>query len=85
MNTDRHRLRWTPIRVHRRASVAVVRFVVPPVSDTGPSSFRIPVSAVAIIPARYESSRLPGKALADIAGRPMIEHVYRREDAAARV
>jgi 3-deoxy-manno-octulosonate cytidylyltransferase (CMP-KDO synthetase) len=35
-------------------------------------------SIVAIIPARYQSSRLPGKPLADIAGRPMIEHVYRR-------
>jgi 3-deoxy-manno-octulosonate cytidylyltransferase (CMP-KDO synthetase) len=33
---------------------------------------------VAVIPARYESSRLPGKVLADIAGRPMVEHVYRR-------
>jgi 3-deoxy-manno-octulosonate cytidylyltransferase (CMP-KDO synthetase) len=33
---------------------------------------------VAIIPARYESSRFPGKSLALIAGRPMIEHVYRR-------
>ena len=63
----------------------MVRFAVPPVSDTGPSSFRIPVSAIAIIPARYDSSRLPGKALADIAGRPMIEHVYRRAAAAARV
>lgn len=36
---------------------------------------------VAIIPARYQSSRLPGKPLADIAGRPMIEHVYRRAEA----
>jgi len=35
-------------------------------------------SVVAIIPARYHSTRLPGKALADIAGRPMIEHVCRR-------
>jgi len=35
-------------------------------------------TAVAIIPARYKSTRLPGKPLADIAGRPMIEHVYRR-------
>ena len=61
----------------------MVRSAVPPVSDTGPSSFRIPVSAIAIIPARYQSSRLPGKALADIAGRPMIEHVYRRAAAAA--
>lgn len=29
------------------------------------------------IPARYASSRLPGKPLALLAGRPMIEHVYR--------
>jgi 3-deoxy-manno-octulosonate cytidylyltransferase (CMP-KDO synthetase) len=33
---------------------------------------------VAVIPARYESTRFPGKPLADIAGKPMIEHVYRR-------
>ncbi len=33
---------------------------------------------IAVVPARYQSSRLPGKALAPIAGRPMIEHVYRR-------
>jgi 3-deoxy-manno-octulosonate cytidylyltransferase (CMP-KDO synthetase) len=31
-----------------------------------------------VIPARYASSRLPGKPLLDICGRPMIEHVYRR-------
>lgn len=31
-----------------------------------------------IIPVRYDSDRLPGKALADIAGRPMIQHVYER-------
>ncbi|MBA3639719.1 MAG: 3-deoxy-manno-octulosonate cytidylyltransferase [Acidobacteria bacterium] len=35
-----------------------------------------------MIPARYQSSRLPGKALADIGGHPMIEHVYRRTLAA---
>jgi 3-deoxy-manno-octulosonate cytidylyltransferase (CMP-KDO synthetase) len=33
---------------------------------------------VAAIPARYASTRLPGKPLLPIAGRPMIEHVYRR-------
>lgn len=33
---------------------------------------------VAIIPARYASTRFPGKALADIQGKPMIEHVYQR-------
>lgn len=31
-----------------------------------------------VIPARYASVRLPGKPLREIAGRPMIEHVYRR-------
>ncbi len=31
-----------------------------------------------IIPARYDSSRLPGKVLADIQGRPMVQHVYER-------
>lgn len=31
-----------------------------------------------VIPVRYDSTRLPGKALADIAGKPMIQHVYER-------
>ena len=35
-------------------------------------------SVLAVIPARFSSTRLPGKILANIAGRPMIEHVYRR-------
>ena len=34
-----------------------------------------------IIPARYESSRFPGKPLADIGGRPMFWHVYTRASA----
>ena len=33
---------------------------------------------VAIIPARYGSSRFPGKPLALIAGKPMVRHVYER-------
>ena len=32
----------------------------------------------AIIPARYGSTRFEGKALADILGKPMIQHVYER-------
>jgi 3-deoxy-manno-octulosonate cytidylyltransferase (CMP-KDO synthetase) len=43
---------------------------------------------VVVIPARHRSTRLPGKALADIAGRPMVWHVAeraRRARAIARV
>ncbi len=29
-----------------------------------------------VIPARFASSRFPGKPLADIAGKPMVQHVY---------
>lgn len=36
------------------------------------------VSFKVVIPARYASSRLPGKPLLDIAGKPMIQHVYER-------
>lgn len=33
---------------------------------------------VIVIPARYGSTRLPGKPLADILGKPMVQHVYER-------
>ncbi|MDL2230504.1 3-deoxy-manno-octulosonate cytidylyltransferase [Alistipes sp. OttesenSCG-928-L06] len=36
---------------------------------------------LALIPARYASSRFPGKPLADIAGKPMIQRVYERASA----
>ena len=35
-----------------------------------------------VIPARYASTRLPGKPLLSIAGKPMIEHTYRRAELA---
>lgn len=35
------------------------------------------MKVIAIIPARYASTRLPGKPLRQIQGTPMIEHVYR--------
>ncbi|NQD96047.1 3-deoxy-manno-octulosonate cytidylyltransferase [Pseudomonas sp. CrR25] len=40
-----------------------------------------------VIPARYASSRLPGKPLQDIAGKPMIQHVWEqaRKSSAQRV
>ena len=50
-------------------------------STSAPTSARV----VAIIPARYASTRLPGKPLADIGGRPMVEHVYRSVEAAVSV
>lgn len=40
---------------------------------------------VVVIPARLGSSRLPRKVLADIAGKPMVQHVYERCARAARV
>ena len=36
------------------------------------------MTITAIIPARYGSTRFPGKALADLCGKPMIQHVYER-------
>ena len=36
------------------------------------------MSCLVVIPARYASVRLPGKPLADIAGRPMVVRVYER-------
>jgi 3-deoxy-manno-octulosonate cytidylyltransferase (CMP-KDO synthetase) len=36
------------------------------------------VRVVGLIPARYASSRFPGKVLADLCGRPVIQHVVER-------
>ncbi len=40
---------------------------------------------IAVIPARHASSRFPGKPLAALAGRPMIQHVVERVNQAERV
>ncbi|BBB91573.1 MAG TPA: 3-deoxy-manno-octulosonate cytidylyltransferase [Methylomusa anaerophila] len=42
------------------------------------------MNTLCIIPARYHSTRLPGKPLAPIAGKPMIQHVYERAKMAKR-
>ena len=39
-----------------------------------------PVKITAIIPARMDASRLPGKPLADIGGTPMVVHAWRAAD-----
>jgi len=39
---------------------------------------KAPQSVTVVIPARYGSSRFPGKPLVDLNGKPMIQHVYER-------
>ena len=41
------------------------------------------MNPIVLIPARMAATRLPGKPLADIAGRPMIAHVLERAQAVA--
>ena len=53
-----------------------------PVDPTGKNSNQI---AVAVVPARYSSSRLPGKPLLEIAGKPLILWVAERALAARTV
>src|SRR2546428_7056482 len=42
-------------------------------------------AAIAIIPARFNSTRFPGKPIVIIEGKTLIEHVYRRVEQAALV
>jgi 3-deoxy-manno-octulosonate cytidylyltransferase (CMP-KDO synthetase) len=60
--------------VHPASAGSTVDFITPP-----------PLEIVAIIPARYASTRFPGKALEPIDGRPMIEHVYRRVESSKSI
>jgi 3-deoxy-manno-octulosonate cytidylyltransferase (CMP-KDO synthetase) len=56
------------------------------VNQTGDNPQNIPKhTTVAIIPARYASTRLPGKALIDLAGKPMVCWVAERALAARNV
>jgi 3-deoxy-manno-octulosonate cytidylyltransferase (CMP-KDO synthetase) len=38
----------------------------------------VPQRILGVIPARYASSRFPGKALVSLAGKPILQHVYER-------
>ncbi len=62
-----------------------VHWVVPPEESSSAASDATPSVVIGAIPARYASSRLSGKPLRPLAGRPLIEHVYRRATEAARV
>jgi 3-deoxy-manno-octulosonate cytidylyltransferase (CMP-KDO synthetase) len=42
-------------------------------------------AAIAIIPARFHSTRFPGKPIVEVDGKTLIEHVYRQVERAARV
>src|SRR5437773_3595019 len=42
-------------------------------------------AAIAIIPARFNSTRFPGKPIVEIDGKTLIEHVYRRVQQASLV
>ena len=43
------------------------------------------MKTIAVIPARYASTRMPGKPLADVLGKPMIWWVYRAAQACAKL
>jgi 3-deoxy-manno-octulosonate cytidylyltransferase (CMP-KDO synthetase) len=75
------------MRVDPRAdrTIVVLRFAVPVVFPPGLAHPIRSARVVAIIPARLQSTRLPGKPLAIIDGRPMIAHVYDRAREARRV
>jgi len=63
----------------------VVIFAVHPVATDATHKTSSVTTTVAVIPVRYDSTRLPGKPLADIAGQTMIERVYRRAERAKSV
>src|SRR5580692_649612 len=41
--------------------------------------------AIAVIPARYSATRLPGKPLVSLAGKPMIQRVWEQASQAKRI
>ncbi len=70
-------------RIIDNALTGRLRFVVP-ISSSGfiKSDQVVSASVIAIIPARFNSSRLPGKALAEVRGAPMVIRVWRQVCAA---
>jgi len=63
----------------------VLRFAVPVVFPSELARSLRQARVVAVIPSRYRSTRLPGKPLALIDGKTMVEHVWRRASDAHRV
>jgi 3-deoxy-manno-octulosonate cytidylyltransferase (CMP-KDO synthetase) len=48
-------------------------------------NYKTDVRTLGVIPVRYESTRLPGKALLEIHGRPMVHWVYERARQSAKL
>src|SRR5256885_11220601 len=73
--------------MRRRTNSRFACFLATRITGPIPSTFRWAADRrmadiLIVIPARMASTRLPGKALADIAGEPMIVRVMRRAQAA---
>ena len=68
---------WSTTAIAQKAQLSVSSDQLAVTSDQSPTHHS-PLTVVGVIPARYASSRFPGKALADIAGKPMIQWVYER-------
>lgn len=49
------------------------------------SNKKLGLTVVGIIPARYGSSRLPGKPLLELCGKPIVQHVYERAKQASLI
>lgn len=68
-------------RIHRRDIFASAAVIQPTFSVSSSNGFDYKfhsMNAVIVIPARFESTRFPGKPLAMIAGRSLVQRVYER-------
>lgn len=68
-----------PFLVHRKARVGGGAL------NTFGQRKRRHMRTIIVIPARYQAVRLPGKPLANIHGKPMVQHVYERAIQVANV
>jgi 3-deoxy-manno-octulosonate cytidylyltransferase (CMP-KDO synthetase) len=73
---------WWPtgrsLTPHRFSRIVKSRSVCHPSSKQADNKADLDVEVIALIPARYGSTRFPGKPLALLRGKPMIQHVYER-------
>ena len=67
------------------AAIHILRPPFFPVPLLNTSVVHLAMRFVSVIPARFDSSRLPGKPLLEVAGKPLIRWVYERAREALRV